>query len=250
MSFDFDAVIDRSGSDSLKWQKYAGRDVIPMWVADMDFAAPPPVLAALQARLAHGVFGYGAPPEFATVIADALLRDYGWAVRPEWVTPLPGLVCGLNVAARAIGEAGDALVTAIPVYPHLFASAVNQGKESLKIALDEQNYWSWDMAELAAITTPRTRGLMLCHPHNPLGMCWRDDELQGIADHAERHDLIVVSDEPALRARPPHHGHARRRPAHRFRHHRQRRFRPRIVLFLRLRRCPLCLAQLRIGFSF
>ena len=210
MSFDFDAVIDRRGSDSLKWQKYAGRDVIPMWVADMDFAAPPPVLAALQARLAHGVFGYGAPPEFATVIADALLRDYGWAVRPEWVTPLPGLVCGLNVAARAIGEAGDALVTAIPVYPHLFASAVNQGKESLKIALDEQNYWSWDMAELAAITTPRTRGLMLCHPHNPLGMCWRDDELQGIADHAERHDLIVVSDEihcdlilePGLRHKP------------------------------------------------
>lgn len=210
MNSDFDRVIERRETDSLKWQKYAGRDVIPMWVADMDFAAPPPVLAALQARLAHGVFGYGAPPEFATVIADTMLRDYGWEVRPEWMVPLPGLVCGLNVAARAIGEEGDALVTATPVYPHLFTCAGNMGKESQKLALDEDHHWTWDIDALAAVTTPLTRGLMLCHPHNPIGRVWNAEELQAIADHAQKHDLVVVSDEihcdlilePCLRHRP------------------------------------------------
>ena len=210
MTHAFDNPPDRRGSDSLKWQKYAGRDILPMWVADMDFAAPPVVLEALQARLAHGVFGYGAPPEFAPVIADALLRDYGWTVQPDWIVPLPGLVCGLNVAARAMGGEGDALLTATPVYPHLFSSAVNQGRESLRIGLDAAHDWTWDLQALRAATTARTRGLMLCHPHNPIGRVWNAGELQAIADHAAAHDLIVVSDEihcdlilePGLRHRP------------------------------------------------
>jgi cystathionine beta-lyase len=210
MTHAFDNPPDRRGSDSLKWKKYAGRDILPMWVADMDFAAPPVVLEALQARLAHGVFGYGAPPEFAPVIADALLRDYGWTVQPDWIVPLPGLVCGLNVAARAMGGEGDALLTATPVYPHLFSSAVNQGRESLRIGLDAAHDWTWDLQALRAATTARTRGLMLCHPHNPIGRVWNAGELQAIADHAAAHDLIVVSDEihcdlilePGLRHRP------------------------------------------------
>ncbi|RZU47706.1 cystathionine beta-lyase [Fluviicoccus keumensis] len=210
MTCSFDTPPDRRGSDSLKWQKYAGRDILPMWVADMDFAAPPAVLAALQARLAHGVFGYGAPPEFAPVIADALQRDYDWTVQPDWIVPLPGLVCGLNVAARAIGEAGDALLTATPVYPHLFTSAANQDRASLRIGLDPAHDWTWDIAALRAATTARTRGLMLCHPHNPIGRVWNAGELQAIAEHAATHDLIVVSDEihcdlilePGLRHRP------------------------------------------------
>ncbi|HEX5276408.1 MAG TPA: PatB family C-S lyase [Fluviicoccus sp.] len=206
----FDNPPDRRGSDSLKWRKYDGRDILPMWVADMDFAAPPAVLDALQARLAHGVFGYGAPPEFARVIVDALQRDYGWAVQPDWIVPLPGLVCGLNIAARATGDAGDALLTATPVYPHLFTSAANQDRESLRIGLDAAHDWTWDLAALRAATTTRTRGLMLCHPHNPIGRVWSAAELQAIADHAAAHDLIVVSDEihcdlilePGLRHRP------------------------------------------------
>ena len=210
MMHSFDNPPDRRGSDSLKWRKYDGRDILPMWVADMDFAAPPAVLEALQARLAHGVFGYGAPPEFAPVIADALLRDYGWTVQPDWIVPFPGLVCGLNVAARAIGGEGDALLTATPVYPHLFTSAVNQGRESLRIGLDAAHDWTWDLQALCAATTARTRGLMLCHPHNPIGRVWNAGELQAIADHAAQNDLIVVSDEihcdlilePGLRHRP------------------------------------------------
>ncbi len=94
MPFDFDAAPDRRGGDSLKWGKYPGRDVIPMWVADMDFTAPPAVLAALRARTDHGVFGYGAPPEFAPVMAASLQRDYDWSVREDWIVPCPDWSAG------------------------------------------------------------------------------------------------------------------------------------------------------------
>ncbi len=211
MPFDFTTPINRRPTDSIKWRKYADRDIVPMWVADMDFAAPPAVLDAIRARVDHGVLGYGSTtPEFLSAIVDALARDYDWTIDPAWIVPLSGLVSGLNIAARAIGEPGDAIVTATPVYPHLFTSPGNMGRESIRIPLREDRNWSWDLAALAAAHTPRTRGLMLCHPHNPVGRAWRDDELQGVAAHAEAHDLIVVSDEihcdlllePGLRHRP------------------------------------------------
>src|SRR5262245_27005332 len=132
MSYNFDSAPDRRGSDSIKWAKYAGRksekdqSFIPMWVADMDFAAAPEVIAALQERVAHGVMGYGHTTKaFNDAIIMAMQRDYGWAVQAEWIVPLSGLVSGLNIAARAIGERGDALVTATPVYPHLYTAATN-----------------------------------------------------------------------------------------------------------------------------
>lgn len=217
MSYDFDTVPDRRGSDSIKWAKYAGRksdkgeDFIPMWVADMDFAAPPEVIAALQERVAHGVMGYGHTIKaFNDAIITALQRDYAWAVQAEWIVPLSGLVSGLNIAARAIGERGDALVTATPVYPHLYTAATNMERESIRVALDEKQNWSWDMAALAAVHTPNTKGLFLCHPHNPVGRVWSDTELSALAEHAEQHDLVVVSDEihcelvlePGLKHRP------------------------------------------------
>lgn len=213
----FDTVVDRRGSDSIKWAKHAGHtnargeEILPLWVADMDFAAPPAVQAALQARLNHGVFGYGYTlPAYLHTLADAMVRDYGWAVQPEWIVPLGGLVSGLNVAARAIGEAGDALVTATPVYPALFTAPRHMDRDCIAVPLRESENWSWDLEAVRAAHTPRTRGLFLCHPHNPVGRVWTPAELDAIAGHAESHDLIVVSDEihcdlilePGLRHRP------------------------------------------------
>ncbi|MDI1302044.1 MAG: PatB family C-S lyase [bacterium] len=215
MHHDFDTPIDRRGSDSLKWAKYAGRrsrhgeEIIPMWVADMDFAAPPAVLSALQQRIAHGVLGYShSRPEFLQAITGAMARDYGWSIEPEWIVPLAGLVSGLNIASRSIGEKGDAIVTATPVYPALFTAPVNMERECVRIPLDEN--WGWDMDAVAAAHTPRTKGLMLCHPHNPVGRVWHEAELSGIAEYAEKNDLVVVSDEihcdmmlePGARHRP------------------------------------------------
>ena len=102
----FDQIIDRQASDSIKWGRYAGRDVLPLWVADMDFAAPPPVIAALHRRLDHGVFGYGqAQPSLLAAVVDHLASEYGWTIDPRWIVWLPGLVTGLNVACRAVSSA-------------------------------------------------------------------------------------------------------------------------------------------------
>lgn len=198
----FDIPIDRNGTDSLKWSKYAGQhaasgaDILPLWVADMDFAAPPDVITALQQRVAHGVFGYGhTTPAFIDAITSAMQRDYGWAVEADWIVPLPGLVSGLNIAARSIGEPGDAIVTSTPVYPALFTSAAHMERKCIRVPLDEAHNWTWNMKAVEAAHTPRTRGLMLCHPHNPIGRVWTVQELAGIAAYAEQHDLVVVSDE-------------------------------------------------------
>lgn len=197
MSYDFDHP-PAPAPDSLKWGKYRGRDVLPLWVADMDFQAPPEVIAALQARVAQGVFGYAEPtPDTVTAILGALQRDYGWQVDPEWLVPLPGLVTGLNIAARAIAEAGDELLTATPIYPPFMSSARNAGCHSLNVPLAEATpgRWTWNWERMEAAITPRTRGLFLCHPHNPTGRVWSEEELRQLVDFAERHSLTVASDE-------------------------------------------------------
>ena len=213
----FDTPIDRRNSDSLKWAKYAGRtsatgqEILPFWVADMDFAAPPEVLSALQQRITHGVFGYGhTQPEFLQSLVDAIGRDHDWQIAPEWIVPLPGLVAGLNVASRCIGQSGDRIVTATPVYPALFTAPHHMERQCIQVPLDEADGWTWNMQAVRNAHTPETRGLMLCNPHNPIGRVWSDNELGSIAGYAREHDLIVVSDEihcdlvlePGLRHRP------------------------------------------------
>lgn len=213
----FDLPVDRHGSDSLKWARYAGRRnargeaILPLWVADMDFAAPPEVTGALATRIAHGVFGYGHTERaWQEALVQALLRDYGWAVQPDWLVPLPGLVSGLNIAARTVGAPGDALVTATPVYPPFMSAPRHMERECITVPLRAADNWSWDLEALRAAHTPRTRGLLLCHPHNPVGRVWTPAELAALAAHAEAHDLVVISDEihcdlilePGLRHRP------------------------------------------------
>ena len=190
----FDTPIERRGTDSIKWGKYAGRDILPLWVADMDFAAPQAVLAALHRRVEEGVFGYGHPwPELEESVLTHLGSEYGWAVEREWIVWLPGLVSGLNIACRAID--GDVL-TATPVYPPFLSAPHFSGRVLNRVDLAQAaGRWQWDMAAMAAASTPATRLFLLCHPHNPVGRCWQRDELQALADFAEQRDLIVCSDE-------------------------------------------------------
>ena len=190
----FDTPVDRRGSDSFKWGKYAGRDILPLWVADMDFAAPPAVLAALHRRIEHGVFGYGGPwPSLTASVLAHLQDEYGWTIEPEWLVWLPGLVTGLNVACRAVdGE----VLTATPIYPPFLSAPHFSGRKLNRVELArDDNRWHWDMAAMQQATTAATRLFLLCHPHNPVGRCWSRDELLALADYAERHDLVVCSDE-------------------------------------------------------
>jgi cysteine-S-conjugate beta-lyase len=195
--FDFDTLVDRSDTASEKWDKYKGSDIIPLWVADMDFPSPPAVIAALQERIRHGVFGYTAPPgALGETVLNMLSREYGWKVEPEWLTWLPGLVCGLNVACRSVGNAGDEVLTCTPVYPPFMTAPPLSGHSTVPVQLQlHGERWEMDMDGLERAITPRTRLLLLCNPHNPVGRVWSQTELEHIAALAEHHDLIICSDE-------------------------------------------------------
>ena len=195
--FDFDTPVDRYGTASEKWDRYAGRDILPLWVADMDFRSPPAVIQALHQRVDHGVFGYTAPPqELVETVVTMLEREYGWRISQEWLVWLPGLVCGLNVACRAVGEPGDAVAIMTPVYPPFFSAPRNAGREVIAVPLAEQEgLWTMDIAALERAITPRTRMLLLCSPHNPVGRVWSREEQLALLELAERHNLTVCSDE-------------------------------------------------------
>ncbi|MGZ8217333.1 MalY/PatB family protein, partial [Methylomagnum sp.] len=208
----FDGLIERRDTASTKWDKYAGRDILPLWIADMDFASPPSVLAAIRARVDHGVLGYtNPPPSLVEAVQAYAATHYGWRIEAEWFVWLPGLVQGLALACRAVGEPGDAVLTATPIYPPFLMAPGWGQRELLTVPLVEAGgRWVWDFTALEAAITPRTRLLLLCHPHNPVGRVWREDELARLIDIARRHDLVVCSDEihcdlvlePGLRCKP------------------------------------------------
>ena len=195
--FDFDTPLDRRGTASIKWDKYKGRDVIPLWVADMDFACAPAVVEALHRRVDHPIYGYSDPPaELPGTIVGCLEREYCWKIEPEWIIWLPGLVVGLNVVSRAFGEAGDDVVTATPVYHPFLSAPVNSERRVVRVPMSQQNgVWRWDIVALARAITPRSKLLLLCNPHNPVGRVFTREELQAVVEVCERHDLTLCSDE-------------------------------------------------------
>lgn len=194
---EFDRVINRSDTGSLKWDKYKGKDIIPLWVADMDFASPPCVLEALQKRIAHGVFGYTHPvEELVQVIIERLKRLYRWQIEPEWLVWLPGLVTGLNVVCRAVGNEGDAVLTTTPAYPPFLSAPELSRRELITAPLSKENdRWVMDFDFMNNRITPETRLFLFCNPHNPTGRIYTKAELQQVAAFCEQHDLVICSDE-------------------------------------------------------
>ncbi|MCC6135283.1 MAG: PatB family C-S lyase [Candidatus Contendobacter sp.] len=199
MDYHFDHLPVRRGTDSLKWQRYGA--ALPLWVADMDFTAPQPVLTALHQRIDHGIFGYGAPPDTLTETLCARMADlYQWTVTPEQIVYLPGLVCGLNIACRAVGEPGDAVLVQTPIYPPFLSAPLYQDRQLITAELTVENrngrlFYTFDDAVFAKAISPETRLFILCHPHNPVGRSFSIDELSRLADICEQHDLVICSDE-------------------------------------------------------
>jgi cystathionine beta-lyase len=200
MTYNFDQYIERRQTDSYKWGDY-GDDVLPLWVADMDFAAPEPVIQALHERVAHGIFGYGKPsPELLDVICERMQRLYNWAVTPDQLVFLPGLVTGLNVVCRAIGKLGDGVLVQPPVYPPFLRAPLHQGRmlDVAELVASQEGRrlrYEVDYDSFEAAITPRTRLFILCNPHNPTGHCYSRDELARMAEICLCHDLIICSDE-------------------------------------------------------
>ncbi len=197
MKQDFDKAIDRKGTASAKWDKYGDRDIIPMWVADMDFACAPPIVEALRARVDHPIYGYSNPPAGLIEATLAHLQDeYGWRVEPEWLVWLPGLVVGLNAVCRAYGREGADVITAVPIYPPFLSAPANAARNAVRVQMVETDgVWGWDLVALQRSITPSTRLLLLCNPHNPVGRVFTPDELRAIADICKRHNVVMCSDE-------------------------------------------------------
>jgi cystathionine beta-lyase len=197
MSFDFITPPSRQETDSQKWQKYAGRDILPMWVADMDFKSSPAIIAALQQRVDHGVFGYARPvPSTLDAIRENFASHYGWNIENDWIVWLPGMVCGLNLAALAFASDGDNYLTLAPVYPPFLSAGRHFERRAVRTAwVLENGHWIIDWDALESAVTPRTKMFYLCNPHNPIGRVWRRAELERLAAFVIKHDLLLVSDE-------------------------------------------------------
>jgi cystathionine beta-lyase len=193
----FASCSDRHGTGSEKWDRYADRDVIPVWVADMDFSAPAEVLAAIHDRVDHGVFGYThEPPGFRESLAAHLLRRHEWQVDPARIVATPGVVTGLAITARLLAEADDEILTFAPVYPPFLTLPGLAGRRCVRVPLlQHAAEWAIDFAALEAAISPKSKLLWLCHPHNPTGTVFRTDDLVRLADLTHRHGITVVSDE-------------------------------------------------------
>lgn len=197
MAYDFHSVPDRANTGSLKWDKYRGRDVLPFWVADMDFRSPPEVIEALHQRADHGIFGYTSP--YAEV-EDAVLNDlrdrHGVHAERDWLIWMPGLVPALNTAARAFAGDGEEILTCTPVYPPFLSAPGFQGRQLKAAALCQENgRWTFDFDALEAAVTPATRAFYLCNPHNPVGRVYDEEELEAVFAFCQKHRLALVSDE-------------------------------------------------------
>jgi cystathionine beta-lyase len=175
MTFDFEKPPSRRGTDSQKWQKYPDRDVLPLWVADMDFRSAPAIIAALHERVDHGIFGYARPTKSTVAaVVDALAARYRYEVDPAWIVWLPGLVCGLNVSTYAFTQPGDEVLTLTPVYPPFMSAPKNSARVSVHTSwVLRDGQWTIDWEALEKVVTPRTKLFYLCNPHNPLARVWR-----------------------------------------------------------------------------
>jgi cysteine-S-conjugate beta-lyase len=223
VTVDFDTPIERRGSASFKWDLYPD-DVLPLWVADMDFAAPPPVVSALEARVAHGVYGYCATPDsLIDAVTEHLAHRYGWRIEPKWLFWLPSVVPGLEMTCRAFAGEGEAVMTVTPVYPPFLEAPPHQGRRLVTVpALFDETApatgspppvgssagasvastgvppatcWRLPLADMAAACTSDTGALLFCHPHNPLGRVWRREEVEAVVSFCRERGLVLCSDE-------------------------------------------------------
>lgn len=193
----FDQVIDRKNTNSYKWDKYADPTVIPVWVADMDFQAAPPILEALQKVTEHGIFGYSkCPDELYDVVIERLKTRHGWDVKKDWIVWLPGLVPGIGLSIRTVTTEVEAVMTATPVYHPFMLETHAAGRTLQKVPLQLQNNrWVIDFEALEASVTPQTKLFLLCNPHNPAGTVFTKEEQERLLEICLKNNIVICSDE-------------------------------------------------------
>ena len=205
LAADFLQCPDRHDTGAEKWDRYQGRttstgkEILPFWVADMDFQSPDVVLDAIHKRTDHAVFGYThETPGFASTLTTHLREQHNWQIDPSWVIGVPGIVTGLSITARLLSQPGDGILTLTPVYqPFLFLPKLAE-RRSVRVPLHTDvtaQRWTIDWELLEAAMTPDVKIFWLCHPHNPTGKVFTREELLRVADLCEKYGVTVVSDE-------------------------------------------------------
>lgn len=198
MKYDFDTVMPRRGTNSYKWDSSAESDVLPMWVADMDFRTVPAIISALEKRVRHGIFGYvKVPVAYYDALTGWFERRHGFRIEKEWVLYTSGVVPALSAVIQALTHPGDKVIVQEPVYNCFFSSIRNNGCERISNNLVYRDgKYSIDFADLEVkAADPNAKLLLLCSPHNPAGRVWTRRELQRIGEICLRHNVTVVSDE-------------------------------------------------------
>lgn len=196
MAYDFDSLYDRAASDSLKWGDCA-EGLLPLWVADMDFACAPEIVEALLARAAHPIYGYPSRTKgYYEAIISWMKRRNGWDIAREWICYAPGVVPALNFAVQACSAPGDKIVIQPPVYGPFSAAILNNGRRLVENPLIfEKGRYRMDYEGLERAIDSRTKAIVICSPHNPVGRVWERPELERLADICARRGLVIISDE-------------------------------------------------------
>jgi cysteine-S-conjugate beta-lyase len=197
MPYNFDEVIPRRPTDSNKWNFYDA-DVLPLWVADMDFPAPPPVIQALHERVDHGIFGYATfDCDLYAAIIERMDRLYGWQVQNEDILLFPGVMNAIHLAELAVTQPGEGVLVQTPVYPHIYRAphTTNRILQTMELTRGADGTYSIDFDAFESAISPETRLFILCNPHNPVGRVFRHDELERMAEICLRHNILICSDE-------------------------------------------------------
>jgi len=192
----FDRCVDRTGTNSLKWDRYKGKDILPFWLADMDFQCAPAIIAALRERMEHGIYGYTTPgKELYDAVLHYLHAEKGIQAEAEWITWLPGIVPALGASCRAFTRPGDGVMMCTPVYPQFMLAPANQGRKAIAVPLARQGMeygFDWEAMERAA---EGAKLFLLCNPHNPVGHIYSRAELEQLVAFCARHDILICSDD-------------------------------------------------------
>lgn len=197
----FDVVVPRHNTCSEKWNNldavFGTSDVLPMWVADMDFTAPPVVLEAIAKRAAHGVYGYPFRTDgFYQAICSWMQRRHNWTIQPEWILNIPGVVPGISVAIQAFTQPGDKIIIQPPVYPRFFSCVTQSGRQLVENPLiDEGGKYVMNFDQLTQLAREGPKMLVLCNPQNPGGRSWTKAELDTLSQICLEYRIILVSDE-------------------------------------------------------
>jgi cystathionine beta-lyase len=201
MTYNFDQVIDRNPTNSAKWStrraRFGDEDIIPLWVADMDFPSPTAVTEALKARAEHPIYGYTVPSDgYYEALVKWMEKRNGWKIKREWVCFTPGVVTAIDISVQAYSHPGDKVILQTPVYYPFFSCVLNNGRQIVENPLKLENgRYLMDYEDLEKKIDARTKMIILCSPHNPIGRVWERSELEKLVEVCIRKDILIVSDE-------------------------------------------------------